>query len=202
MPREDDETEVRHSVAVSGGLKKHLEAAVAANETLTKENQELKQEVGRLRAQISSLKAHDNERKSLLWKKLHSNPDDRNSGSSGFVDSENGYPKPSFHDLAMKKPPPPSSRSHQKEVNENKAKIPALAPAPPPLPTKLLARSRSVRRVPEVGEFYRSLTRKDANIENKSNMTATPLLAFTRNMIGEIENRSSYVSAVSIHCHF
>ncbi|MBA0708080.1 hypothetical protein Golax_020068, partial [Gossypium laxum] len=203
MPREDDETELRHSVGVTGGLKKQLEAAVAANETLMKENQELKQEVGRLKAQISSLKAHDNERKSLLWKKLHSNPDDRNTGSSGFVDSENGYPKPSFHELAMRKdrqleapkPPPPSSRSHQKEVNENKAKIPALAPAPPPLPTKLLSGSRSVRRVPEVGELYRSLTRKDANMENKSNMTTTPLLAFTRNMIGEIENRSTYVSA-------
>ncbi|MBA0850760.1 hypothetical protein Goshw_006318 [Gossypium schwendimanii] len=204
MPREDDETELRHSVGVTGGLKKQLEAAVAANETLMKENQELKQEVGRLKAQISSLKAHDNERKSLLWKKLHSNPDDRNTGSSGFVDSENGYPKPSFHELAMRKdrqleapkPPPPSSRSHQKEVNENKAKIPALAPAPPPLPTKLLSGSRSVRRVPEVGELYRSLTRKDANMENKSNMTTTPLLAFTRNMIGEIENRSTYVSAI------
>ncbi|KAG4155913.1 hypothetical protein ERO13_D03G140001v2 [Gossypium hirsutum] len=204
MPREDDETELHHSVGVTGGLKKQLEAAVAANETLMKENQELKQEVGRLKAQISSLKAHDNERKSLLWKKLHSNPDDRNTGSSGFVDSENGYPKPSFHELAMRKdrqleapkPPPPSSRSHQKEVNENKAKTPALAPAPPPLPTKLLAGSRSVRRVPEVGELYRSLTRKDANMENKSNMTTTPLLAFTRNMIGEIENRSTYVSAI------
>ncbi|TYJ41737.1 hypothetical protein E1A91_A03G041500v1 [Gossypium mustelinum] len=204
MPREDNETELRHSVGVIGGLKKQLEAVVAANETLMKENQELKQEVGRLRAQISALKAHDNERKSLLWKKLHSNPDDRNTGSSGFVDSENGYPKPSFHELAMRKdrqleapkPPPPSSRSHQKEVTENKAKIPALAPAPPPLPTKLLAGSRSVRRVPEVGELYRSLTRKDANIENKSNMTTTPLLAFTRNMIGEIENRSTYVSAI------
>ncbi|TYH81062.1 hypothetical protein ES332_D03G172900v1 [Gossypium tomentosum] len=204
MPREDDETELHHSVGVTGGLKKQLEAAVAANETLMKENQELKQEVGRLKAQISSLKAHDNERKSLLWKKLHSNPDDRNTGSSGFVDSENGYPKPSFHELAMRKdrqleapkPPPPSSRSHQKEVNENKAKAPALAPAPPPLPTKLLAGSRSVRRVPEVGELYRSLTRKNANMENKSNMTTTPLLAFTRNMIGEIENRSTYVSAI------
>ncbi|KAB2038722.1 hypothetical protein ES319_D03G163300v1 [Gossypium barbadense] len=204
MPREDDETELHHSVGVTGGLKKQLEAAVAANETLMKENQELKQEVGRLKAQISSLKAHDNERKSLLWKKLHSNPDDRNTGSSGFVDSENGYPKPSFHELAMRKdrqleapkPPPPPSRSHQKEVNENKAKTPALAPAPPPLPTKLLAGSRSVRRVPEVGELYRSLTRKDANMENKSNMTTTPLLAFTRNMIGEIENRSTYVSAI------
>ncbi|KAH1115416.1 hypothetical protein J1N35_008794 [Gossypium stocksii] len=204
MPREDDETELRHSVGVTGGLKKQLEAAVAANETLMKENQELKQEVGRLKALISSLKAHDNERKSLLWKKLNSNPDDRNTGSSGFVESENGYPKPSFHEMAMRKdrqleapkPPPPSSRSHQKEVNENKLKIPALAPAPPPLPTKLLSGSRSVRRVPEVGELYRSLTRKDANTENKSNMTTTPLLAFTRNMIGEIENRSTYVSAI------
>ncbi|KAK8598326.1 hypothetical protein V6N13_094299 [Hibiscus sabdariffa] len=207
----DDESRLRQPISL---LKKQLEASLAINDSLVKENQDLKQEVARLKATISSLKAHDNERKSLLWKKLHGSKEERSMDasqqkSSDFVESENVYPRPSFQELAMRKErqleaPKPPSRSHHpfisvspKEVNENKAKAP-LVPAPPapPLPSKLLAGSRSVRRVPEVGELYRSLTRKDANIENKTNMTTTPLLAFTKNMIGEIENRSTYVSAI------
>ncbi|GMI96953.1 IPGA1-LIKE1 [Hibiscus trionum] len=203
----DDESRLRQPISL---LKKQLEASLAINDSLVKENQDLKQEVARLKAQISSLKAHDNERKSLLWKKLHSSKEDRNTDVSQqkSSDSENVYPRPSFQELATRKErleaPKPPSRSHHpfisvspKEVNENKAKAP-LVPAPPapPLPSKLLAGSRSVRRVPEVGELYRSLTRKDANIENKTNTTAAPLLAFTKNMIGEIENRSTYVSAI------
>jgi len=55
-----------------------------------------------------------------------------------------------------------------------------------------------VRRVPEVMELYRSLTRRDAHKENRSNPAGTPVVAFTKNMIGEIENRSAYLSAVSM----
>ncbi|KAE8722771.1 F10K1.18 protein, putative isoform 6 [Hibiscus syriacus] len=211
MPLGDDESVLRQPISL---LKKQLEASLSINDSLVKENQDLKQEVARLKAHISSLKAHDNERRSLLWKKLHNSKEDINSDASlqkspDFVESQNVCPRPSFQELAVRKErqleaPKPPPRSHNpfissspKEVNENKAKAP-LVPAPPatPLPSKLLAGSRSVRRVPEVGELYRSLTRKDANIENKSNMTATPLLAFTKNMIGEIENRSTYVSAI------
>ncbi|KAE8667484.1 F10K1.18 protein, putative isoform 6 [Hibiscus syriacus] len=211
MPLGDDKSGHRQPI---GLLKKQLEASLAINNSLVKENQDLKQEVARLKAHISSLKAHDNERRSLLWKKLHNSKEDINSDalqqkSSDFVDSENVYPRPIFQDLAMRKErqfeaPKSPSRSHHpfisaypEEVNENKAKAPlVLAPPAPPLPSKLLADSRSIRRVPEVGELYRSLTRKDASIENKTNVTATPLLAFTKNMIGEIENRSTYVSAI------
>ncbi|XWS74363.1 hypothetical protein CRYUN_Cryun02cG0208900 [Craigia yunnanensis] len=216
MPLEDDESELRQITR----LKKELEASVVRNDSLEKENQELKEEVARLKAQISSLKAHDNERKTMLWKKLHNSIDNCNTDasqqkSSDFIKvpeqglvAENVYPRPSFQELAVRKDrqskvpkSPPRSNSlisrSPKEVNEKKVKAPSVpAPPPPPLPSKLLASSRSVRRVPEVVELYRSLTRKDANMENKTNATATPLLAFTRNMIGEIENRSTYVSAI------
>ncbi|XVE59011.1 hypothetical protein DITRI_Ditri05aG0009900 [Diplodiscus trichospermus] len=204
---EDDESEL-HQVT---SLKKELEASVARNDSLEKENQELKQEVARLKAQISSLKAHDNERKSMLWKKLHNSIDNCNIDASQQKSSEfikvpdqslvadNVYPRPSFQELRKPKPPArPNSlfSPSPKEVNDKKVKAPPVpAPPPPPLPSKLLAGSRSLRRVPEIVELYRSLTRKDANMENKNNGT-TPVLAFTRNMIGEIENRSTYVSAI------
>ncbi|XP_021278800.1 protein CHUP1, chloroplastic isoform X2 [Herrania umbratica] len=211
MPLEYDESELCQITR----LKKELEAALGRNGSLEKENQELKQEVARLKAQISSLKAHDNERKSMLWKKLHNSIDNSNADASDFLkvpelglEAENVYPRPSFQELAVRKErqskvpkPPPRSNSFispsPKEVSENKVKAPSVpAPPPPPLPSKLLACSRSVRRVPEVVELYRSLTRKDTNMENKTNAAATPVLAFTRNMIGEIENRSTYVSAI------
>ncbi|EOY34536.1 F10K1.18 protein, putative isoform 6 [Theobroma cacao] len=216
MPLEYDESELRQITR----LKKELEAALGRNGSLEKENQELKQEVARLKAQISSLKAHDNERKSMLWKKLHNSIDNSNADaslqkSSDFLkvseqrlEAENVYPRPSFQELAVRKErqskvpkPPPRSNSFispsPKEVSENKVTTPSVPPPPPPpLPSKLLAGSRSVRRVPEVVELYRSLTRKDTNMENKTNAAATPVLAFSRNMIGEIENRSTYVSAI------
>ncbi|KAE8692906.1 F10K1.18 protein, putative isoform 2 [Hibiscus syriacus] len=183
MPLRDDESGLRQPISL---LKKQLEASLSINDSLVKENQDLKQEVARLKAQISSLKAHDNERKSLLWKKLHNSKDNCGTNASQqksteFSGSENVYPRPSFQELLSK-------------IKDKEPSVPA--PPAPPLPSKLLASSRSVRRVPEVGELYRSLMRKDANIENKTNMTTTPLLAFTKNMIGEIENRSTYVSAI------
>lgn len=198
---------------------KELEASLARNDSLEKENLELKQEVARLKAQIISLKAHDNERKSMLWKKLHnSRPSFDESNftetlspwkSSDFMKvSEQNLEPESFQELSARKDRQSKIMSNipfispsPKEVKENKlVKTPPSVPAPPPppLPSKLLGGLRSVCRVPEVVELYRSLTRKDANVENKTNnVTATPALAFTRNMIGEIENRSTYVSAVS-----
>ncbi|XVF46229.1 hypothetical protein PTKIN_Ptkin03bG0010700 [Pterospermum kingtungense] len=186
-------------------LKKDLEDSLARNGSLEKENQELKQEVARLKAQISSFKAHDNERKSILWKKLHNSTTDASQQKSSVLDqsleAESVCSRPSFQELALRKdrqskipkPAPPPS-ANEKKVKASASVLPA--PPPPPLPLKLLAGSRSVRRVPEVVELYRSLTRKDANMESKANATAAPAAAFTRNMIGEIENRSTYVSAI------
>ncbi|KAM3739400.1 hypothetical protein ACB098_08G021900 [Castanea mollissima] len=210
MPQEDDESEIKL-------LKKELEVSQARIESLEKENQELKQEVSRLKAQISSLRAHNNERKTMLWKKL------QNSLDSNYTDASQHKPsifmsvseqRPGVLEktsagtdipeaIAEKKtikvpnPPPrphPVTPSVPKEVVKGNKAPPT--PPPPPLPSKLLAGSRAVRRVPEVMELYRSLTRRDANKDNRTNPAGTPVVAFTKNMIGEIENRSSYLSAI------
>lgn len=156
-------------------LKKELEESLARNETLEKENRELKQETIRLKAQIASLKAHDNERKSMLWKKLQSS----NAES----------------------PPQERQPPHYKVCSTSPAKVlPQIscAPPPPPPPLKVVGGSKSVRRVPEVVELYRLVSRKNANMEKKSKTSGIDANAFQMNMIGEIENRSTHLSAVSI----
>jgi hypothetical protein len=57
-----------------------------------------------------------------------------------------------------------------------------------------------VRRVPEVVEFYHSLMRRDSQSRRESNSGAAaevPATANARDMIGEIENRSTHLLAVS-----
>ena len=54
-----------------------------------------------------------------------------------------------------------------------------------------------MRRVPEVVEFYHSLMRRDSKRESGSGVPDAPAAANARNMIGEIENRSAYLLAVS-----
>lgn len=219
MPRGDDDSGITF-------LSKELEASLTRNSALEKENQELKREVARLKAQISSLKAHDNERKSMLWKKLQNSFDNSNTDAKHqkptiafttqeqHLAGENLCPRPDSPESAPRKerparvpkaPPSPTNATSPslKEVNGNKlplAPAPAPAPAPPrppPLPSKLLAGSKAVRRVPEVMEFYRSLTRRDPQVE-RGNPVGIPTVGNSRNMIGEIENRSSHLMAVSM----
>ncbi|XP_011003883.1 PREDICTED: protein CHUP1, chloroplastic-like [Populus euphratica] len=204
MRKEEDESLIIY-------LKKEVEAALLRTDYLEKENQELQQEVIRLKAQISSLKAHDNERKSMLWKKLQ-NPIDSSKTDvflqkqSDFVkvSEEHSSTRPSIQELPPRKeklakvpnpPPRPTSVAppSPKEVNSNKL---SPAPPPPPPPPKMSVGSKTVRRVPEVAEFYRLLTRRDAHMENRINSAAISVVAFTPSMIGEIENRSTYLSAI------
>ncbi|KAK4856806.1 hypothetical protein QYF36_021475 [Acer negundo] len=192
MAREDDELQIR----------KELKACIARNVLLEKENSELRQEVARLRAQVSSLKAHDNERKSMLWKKLQQ-PDfvkitDKNPDGGSLCSKPRLQETEVVKERSIKVPKPPPPRPGSIKVPPpSTPPAPKSAPPPPPLPSRFLAGTKSVRRVPEVVELYRSLTRKDAQIGNRTNSAATtPALAFTRNMIGEIENRSTYVLAI------
>ncbi|KAE8039303.1 hypothetical protein FH972_011729 [Carpinus fangiana] len=190
-PEEEDESEIQQ-------LKKEHGVSLAKIDSLEKENQELKQEVSRLKGQISSLRAHNNERKTMLWKKFQLSMD------SSYTDASPGVTRADIPESTMEKPmkvpnPPPKpssvAPSLPKEVKGNKAP-PAPAPPPPPPPSKSLVGTRAVRRVPEVMELYRSLTRRDAHKENRSNSAGTPVVAFTKNMIGEIENRSAYRLAI------
>ncbi|XP_042394456.1 protein CHUP1, chloroplastic-like [Zingiber officinale] len=74
-------------------------------------------------------------------------------------------------------------------------------PPPPPPPPKRGSRSAaaSVRRVPEVVEFYHSLMRRDSKKESSGGgQEVVSIIAASnpRDMIGEIENRSSHLLAI------
>ncbi|XP_076894782.1 INCREASED PETAL GROWTH ANISOTROPY 1-like protein 1 [Bidens hawaiensis] len=171
-------------------IKKELEAALLEIGSLQKENQELKQEISRLKTQITTLKAHDLERKSLLWKKLQNSMD-----SGKVIDEPPQKPKliqidvPETQNANLPKPPPPSPpQLLQRRVT---------APPPPPPPIQMTpVGSKTVRRVPAVMEFYRSLMKRDTQKENKNGVTGFVLPAYSRDMIGEIENRSTYLSSI------
>ncbi|KAI7737676.1 hypothetical protein M8C21_027845 [Ambrosia artemisiifolia] len=86
-------------------------------------------------------------------------------------------------------PPPPPPR----------AANPAAPPPPPPPPKRLSAVSGKVRRVPEVVEFYHSLMRRESRRENSTGASAGDVpsnATNTRDMIGEIENRSTHLLAI------
>lgn len=189
MPQEEDE-ELAMEIT---SLRKELQIAVDKSDFLEKENQELRQELGRLKSQIQSLKAHNNDRKSLLWKKFYNSMDAESPPATDKREATKSSPK---------QPVWVAVKESQRMPEGAPAPAPAPAPPPPPLPTKLLAGSKAVRRVPEVLELYRSLTKRDAQKENKAAHGGLPAVAFTKNMIGEIENRSAYLTAVSIYYLF
>jgi myosin heavy subunit len=92
-------------------------------------------------------------------------------------------------------PPPPPSRKPTSKA----AAAPAPPPPPPPPKGGRMAPAK-VRRVPEVVEFYHSLMRRDSQSRRESNSGAAaevPATANARDMIGEIENRSTHLLAVS-----
>ncbi|KAL0906018.1 hypothetical protein M5K25_024478 [Dendrobium thyrsiflorum] len=86
----------------------------------------------------------------------------------------------------------------------NHAAVPSIPPPPPPPPpppamaaTKgAKSGAASVRRVPEVVEFYHSLMRRDTKRDSAGGVSDAPSAANARNMIGEIENRSAHLLAI------
>lgn len=206
-------------------LKKELEASQARISLLEKENLELRHEVSRLRAQVNTLKAHDIERKSILWKKLQSSMDSKipdRSQQKVSTPVEKTEPNSALQKQFEQKeelsksapkgemPAKPAKPVLQGPVNSNKeangdnlhGKVATPPPPPPPLPSKLLARSKSLRRVPEVMEFYRALMKRDAQKETRTSATPNQPILNPRNMIGEIENRSTYLLNVSNNINF
>ncbi|XP_021746130.1 protein CHUP1, chloroplastic-like [Chenopodium quinoa] len=184
-------------------LVEDIEAVLEMNRLLEKENQELKHEVARLKSQIASLKAHDIERKSTLWKKLQY--------PSSVGNKEESLQKQTVQSLQTseqlrtpvsesKKPspsPPPPCKQIVPQDSDMGSMNNGPPPPPPPLPSKLLLGSKlAVRRVPEVIEFYRYLNKRNAKIENRTNKTTASKEVSPGNMIGEIENKSMYLSAV------
>ncbi|KAE9460981.1 hypothetical protein C3L33_07105, partial [Rhododendron williamsianum] len=211
MPVDDDDSRMAF-------LRNELEAALAMNNLLEKENVELKQEVSRLKAQVIALKAHDNERKSILWKKLQNSMDsisterfqekatvqsdiaaksravESSKPAEGYLESAAEKEKP--RRVPQPPPPRPTTSAPSHKVNEYKVPSPTAPPPPPPLPRNLLVPSKAVRRVPEVMEFYRSLMKRDAQKDSTTSPRGTSPAINPRNMIGEIENRSTHLLAI------
>ncbi|XP_031474026.1 protein CHUP1, chloroplastic [Nymphaea colorata] len=99
-------------------------------------------------------------------------------------------------------PPPPQLRKPESDVQAPSAAPPSMPPPPPPPPPPMRTLkpkkpAAAVRRVPEVVEFYHSLMRRDSRREpGGSGPADTPATSNPRDMIGEIENRSSHLLAI------
>ncbi|KAI4296892.1 hypothetical protein L6164_036812 [Bauhinia variegata] len=104
-------------------------------------------------------------------------------------------------ELAIPPPPPPPPPAKQMPPPPPPPPPPATKAAPPPPPPPPKGKKpfpAKVRRVPEVVEFYHSLMRRDSQPrrESSSGAAEVPATANPRDMIGEIENRSTHLLAI------
>ncbi|CAN0911029.1 Protein CHUP1, chloroplastic, partial [Linum grandiflorum] len=98
-----------------------------------------------------------------------------------------------YSDQSAPPPPPPLPPARTSTKPAPAALLPPPPPPPPPPPKERRTGTAKVRRVPEVVEFYHSLMRRDSRKESASAAATT---ANSRDMIGEIENRSAYLLAI------
>ncbi|KAL5225907.1 hypothetical protein ABZP36_012546 [Zizania latifolia] len=107
--------------------------------------------------------------------------------ASVAVNTASGVPPPPPRPLGAPPPPPPPGKL-------------GGPPPPPPPPGSLprnLAGGDKVHRAPEVVEFYQSLMKREAKKDTTSLGSTTSSVSDVRsNMIGEIENRSTFLLAV------
>lgn len=95
-------------------------------------------------------------------------------------------------------PPPRPSTSVSNAIKTNGSVPPP--PPPPPPPPKFSTRSSGVmQRAPQVAELYHSLMKRESRKDSSgAGVCEAPNVASVRSsMIGEIENRSSHLLAVS-----
>ncbi|CAJ1961874.1 unnamed protein product [Sphenostylis stenocarpa] len=119
-------------------------------------------------------------RPSLSSSSTRSKYADSAASENGNVESEKVISRPP--------PPPPPPKAASK----------AAPPPPPPPPKGSRQVTANVRKVPEVVEFYHSLMRRESQSrrESLSGAVEMPPAANPRDMIGEIENRSSHLLAI------
>ncbi|MED6183709.1 hypothetical protein PIB30_040261 [Stylosanthes scabra] len=131
---------------------------------------------------------------------LTSSPHSPLTGSPVSSTSKNhnaGTEQPNQQPPKLGPPPPPPPPKAAAGTFSNSA-----PPPPPPPPKGSKAVTAKVRRVPEVVEFYHTLMRREPSQSSRrecsSNGTveAVPAPANARDMIGEIENRSSHLLAI------
>lgn len=107
---------------------------------------------------------------------------------SATANTASALPPPPPRPPGAPPPPPPPGK-------------PGGPPPPPPPPGSLprnLAGGDKVHRAPEVVEFYQSLMKREAKKDTTSLGSTTSSVSDVRsNMIGEIENRSTFLLAVS-----
>lgn len=117
--------------------------------------------------------------------------------------SSNGENKASATEQAIPPPPPPPPPSQVKLAPPPPPPPSRSAPPPPPPPPKgRKTGPAKVRRAPEVVEFYHSLMRRDSRRDSGGGASDAPATANARDMIGEIENRSAHLLAVSSGTRF
>ncbi|KAK5825915.1 hypothetical protein PVK06_020798 [Gossypium arboreum] len=124
------------------------------------------------------------------------------SSSSSSSTSSNSSSDSTEKQISPPPPPPPPPQAAVKQVSPPPPPPPpikAIAPPPPPPPQKgMRTIAAKVKRVPEVVEFYHSLMRRESKREagGCSVPEVLPATANSRDMIGEIENRSTHLLAI------
>ncbi|KAB2078184.1 hypothetical protein ES319_A06G145000v1 [Gossypium barbadense] len=124
------------------------------------------------------------------------------SSSSCSSTSSNSSSDSTEKQISPPPPPPPPPQAAVKQVSPPPPPPPpikAIAPPPPPPPQKgMRTIAAKVKRVPEVVEFYHSLMRRESKREagGCSVPEVLPATANSRDMIGEIENRSTHLLAI------
>ncbi|TVU47396.1 hypothetical protein EJB05_06996 [Eragrostis curvula] len=197
-------------------LRSKLHGLVERNRALEEENKQLRHQVSRLKGQVSSLEVLDSDKK-IQWKKLENSATSishskekqfiqNNDEAKEVIDLNSSlcYNRQQFSRTTLLRSraprvpnPPPSPTSIQPVIKARKEGCMATPPPPPPPPSSKLQRStKAVQRVPEVVELYRSLVRREGKNDSKSGSTGIPAVTGSREMIGEIENRSAYVLAI------
>jgi hypothetical protein len=127
------------------------------------------------------------------------------SNSASEMSSVSTKQVPKLATLPPIPPPPPATKE---PLSGNRSDSGGHPPPPPPPPPRREAKGGAkgvvgpcVRRVPEVVEFYHSLMRRESKREcggGTGGSEATTAAVCPRDMIGEIENRSAHLLAVSL----
>nr|KYP42171.1 hypothetical protein KK1_036425 [Cajanus cajan] len=186
--------------------RRRAEEAEAENERLRKELQELKRllEVS-LSARsnlIKSLKKTASDLGSGIFKREVADterPRHSRCNSEELVDCSDSVLSASVRSRAPRVPNPPPRPSSSSPSSPSTATAPPLPPPPPPPAKAGRVAPAKVRRIPEVVEFYHSLMRRDSHPRRDGGAAAevpVPATANARDMIGEIENRSTHLLAI------
>ncbi|XP_009387829.2 INCREASED PETAL GROWTH ANISOTROPY 1-like protein 1 [Musa acuminata AAA Group] len=207
MPKEEEDT-------CESLLRSKLEASLQRISFLEMENEQLRRENALLRAQDADRRSTPRKKtQALAFVGSISSSQEKQMYQTGTDDGlqcENSISRTELFGTSVaartRSPrvpnPPPSPKSSSPTAKPSKETGLPPPPPPPPLPLPLSSSRSScrsikaVRRVPEVLELYRSLTRKEGKSDTRAGSLGVPAATNAREMIGEIENRSAYLLAI------